>query len=266
MIDLHNHTQFGDGKDSPAEMAKAAMDKGISVFGFSEHFPRPEGYDYPAPSFNHEGLASNWFDYVSLVMQEKNKGESQKILFGTEIDYLPDEEGRLEAEISAFDFDYIIGSVHMIGKWGFDYDHKDWRGKDVDALYETYYDTLSKMIKWGNFDIVGHLDIIKVFNRFHPPKRDHKGRAMEILKEIARTGKTIEINTGSLRKECRELSPSPELIKEAVGLNIPITLGSDAHRAQDVGYHLDEVLDNLRDMGVGEIVYFEKREPVPVGI
>ncbi|MBN1572184.1 MAG: histidinol-phosphatase [Deltaproteobacteria bacterium] len=267
MIDLHIHTKFGDGKDTPADMARAAKGAGINVLGFSEHFPRPPGYDYPAEDFNHTALASRWFDYASEVNRLKaSSGDTPKILFGTEIDYLPDEEETLRAGLSAFNFDFIIGSVHMIGKWGFDYNQKEWEGKDIDAIYDAYWENMFKLLKSGLFDFVGHLDIIKVFRDSRPPKRDHTGSAREFLKEVAKRGLTIEINSGGLRKACRELTPSVGLIKEAVALRIPLTLGSDAHRAEDVGYHLPEVIEMIKGFGVREVVFFEKRRPVAVGI
>ncbi len=267
MIDVHVHTKFGDGKDAPADMLRAAKGAGIKVFGFSEHFPRPPGYDYPTEDFNHEALASGWFDYASEVNRLKaSSDDTPKVLFGTEIDYLPDEEATLRAELSAFNFDFIIGSVHMIGKWGFDYNQKEWKGKDVDAIYDAYWENMFKMVGSSLFDFVGHLDIIKVFRDFHPPKRDHTDSARDFLREVAKRGLVIEINSGGLRKAVKELTPSAGLIKEAVDLKIPLTLGSDAHRVQDVGHYLSEVVEMIKGFGAREVVYFEKREPVAVRI
>lgn len=267
MIDLHVHTKPGDGKNTPAEMLSAAKGVGIEVLGFSEHFPRPPGYDYPMEDFNHEALASRWFDYVSEVNRLKaTSDDTPKVLFGTEIDYLPDEEETLRAELSAFNFDFVIGSVHMIGRWGFDYGYKEWEGKDPDAIYDAYWENMFRLLKSDLFDFVGHLDIIKVFRDFHPPKRDHSGSAREFLREVAKRSLVIEINTGGLRKPCRELTPSAELIREAVDLKIPLTLGSDAHRVEDLGHHLPEVIEMIKGFGVREVVYFEKRKPVAVSI
>jgi len=270
MIDHHLHTRFGDGKDSPSEMALAAKKAGVDVIGFSEHFPRPLGYDYPTEGYNHSDLASKWFDYVSEVIKlkglKRDLDEPPKVLFGAEIDYLPDEEKTLRAELSAFNFDFIIGSVHMIGKWGFDYNQDEWNGKDVDKLYDAYWETMFKMVGSGLFDFVGHLDVIKVFKGSHPSKRDHTDGAKDLLREIQKKGIPIEINTGGLRKPCRELFPSLELIKEAVALKIPIVTSSDAHRKEDVGFHLPEVVTMLKELGVGEVVYFEERKPFHVGL
>ena len=262
MIDLHNHTLFGDGTDSPVAMADEAGRRGIDFFGLSEHFPRPEGYDYPIESFNHRALAGRWFDYVSEVSRLKaRENTNPTVLFGTEIDYIPDKEDWIRAEVAAFNFDYVIGSVHMIDTWGFDYLHDDWEGRDVDSLYSRYYEILLRLVQSRIADFVGHLDLIKVFKDTHPPRRDHADEAIGVLREIARTGTFIEINTGALRKPCKELAPAPDLIREAARLKIPFVLGSDAHRAQDISYQFAEVVALLKDLGVREVARFEKRTP-----
>jgi histidinol-phosphatase (PHP family) len=263
IIDLHTHTVFGDGSDSPAAMAEEAGKRGVTHYGFSEHFPRPEGYDYPIENFNHRMLAGRWFDYVSEVARLKAKnGKSPAILFGTEIDYIPDKEQWIRAELTAFNFDYVIGSVHMIDTWGFDYLHDDWNSKDADLLYTRYYEILMKLVQSRIADFVGHLDLIKVFKYDHPARFDHTDEAVGVLREIARTGTFIEVNTGALRKPCKELSPAPDLIREAARLKIPFVLGSDAHRRQDIGYHFPEVIAMLKDLGVREVARFERRKPV----
>ncbi len=246
-------------------MALTAKKAGVDVMGFSEHFPRPTGYDYPTEGYNHSDLASKWFDYASEVNRLKGDlDEPPKVLFGAEIDYLPDEEKTLQAELSAFNFDFIIGSVHMIGKWGFDYNQGEWDGRDVDKLYDAYWETMFKMVGSGLFDFVGHLDVIKVFKNSYPPTRDHTDDAKDLLREIQKKGLPIEINTGGLRKPCKELFPSLELIKEAVALKIPIVTSSDAHRKEDVGFYLPEVATTLKDLGVKEVVYFEGRRPTNI--
>lgn len=45
-VDLHIHTKYSHGSDTPAQMYAAALDKGLTVLGFSEHSPRPQGFDY----------------------------------------------------------------------------------------------------------------------------------------------------------------------------------------------------------------------------
>jgi len=75
---------------------------------------------------------------------------------------------------------------------------------------------------------------------------------------------TVEINTGALRKPVGELSPSPDLIREAAQLAIPLTVTSDAHRPEDIAYGFDGVYRLLEELGVRETMYYTDRTPVIV--
>ena len=43
--DLHTHTLYAHGSSTPREMYEAGKRKGLQIHGFSEHSPRPLGYD-----------------------------------------------------------------------------------------------------------------------------------------------------------------------------------------------------------------------------
>lgn len=53
---------------------------------------------------------------------------------------------------------------------------------DIDKVWTDYFDAIKSMAKTNSFDIVGHLDLIKVF-RFLP-KKDIRIIAKEALREI----------------------------------------------------------------------------------
>jgi hypothetical protein len=50
-----------------------------------------------------------------------------------------------------------------------------------------------------------------------------------------KTGCAIELNTAGLRKDCREIYPSREILQLAFQTGVPITFGSDAHAPEEVG-------------------------------
>ena len=41
--DFHLHTTFSDGKHTPEEMIRAALDMGMKRIGISDHAPTPSG-------------------------------------------------------------------------------------------------------------------------------------------------------------------------------------------------------------------------------
>lgn len=46
LADLHTHTKYSHGGNTPDEMFAAAQAKGLAYMGFTEHSPRPVGFDY----------------------------------------------------------------------------------------------------------------------------------------------------------------------------------------------------------------------------
>ncbi|SFV68373.1 Histidinol-phosphatase [hydrothermal vent metagenome] len=114
------------------------------------------------------------------------------------------------------------------------------------------------MAQSGLFDIVGHLDLIKVFKFM--PKGDIKTIAKNALLAIKDADMVLEINVAGYRKPVAEAYPSKELLQEAFKLDIPITFSSDAHKPEQVGLYNDEVIQLARDIGFTKCAYFQNRE------
>ena len=106
VADVHNHTNASHGKASVGEMYAAAKDRGLAVYGFSEHSPRPEAYSYPVEYREH--LRQNFVRYASEVMQLRALSGSPKVLLGMELDWFPSERPFMEAAVAADPFDYIF--------------------------------------------------------------------------------------------------------------------------------------------------------------
>ena len=85
----------------------------------------------------------------------------------------------------------------------------------------------------------------------------------EILKHIISKGKGIEINTSSFRYKLDDLTPSKDILKlyKELGGTI-ITIGSDAHKAEHVGYKILEVREELKKLGFKQFCTFEKMKPI----
>jgi len=114
------------------------------------------------------------------------------------------------------------------------------------------------MAKSNLFDIVGHLDLPKMFKFL--PKKDIRLLAKEALKAIKQSGMTLEINTSGLRKPINEIYPSKALLQEAFALDIPITFSSDAHALEHIGYGYDDALKLAKEVGYTHATYFKNRE------
>lgn len=149
VADVHNHTNASHGKASVGEMYAAAKERGLAVYGFSEHSPRPEAYSYPVEYREH--LRRNFVRYASEVMQLRALSSSPKVLLGMELDWFPSERAFMEAAVAAYPFDYIIGGIHFLGSWGFDFTQDDWKisPQQCHTRYENYFRTLADMARSG---------------------------------------------------------------------------------------------------------------------
>jgi len=251
-VDLHNHTTLCNHAEGTVEAyVLEAIKQGIDVYGFSDHAPMDFDPKYRM-SFEQMDTYKKWV----MEAKEKYAGEIE-VLFGYEVDYLP---GHMDKRILEADVDYLIGSVHFINEWGFDnpefigqYEHED-----IDVIWQKYFDLIEQMAKTGYFDIVGHIDLIKVFK--YLPKQDIVEIAMPALKAIKAADMVLEINVAGYRKPCAEPYPSPSLLKAACELGIPITFSSDAHKPEQVGLFRDEVEKLAHAVGYTQSATFSKRQ------
>ena len=250
-IDLHNHTILcNHAEGSVNAYVEKAIERGIDVFGFSDHAPMDFDPEY---RMSFEQMAH----YREMVHEAKVRyADAIEVLFAYEVDYLP---GHMDERILGADVDYLIGSVHFIDKWGFDnpefigrYEHED-----INEIWREYFKLLEEMARSGHFDIVGHLDLIKVF-KFMPtePITEIAAPAMQAIKEA---DMAIELNVAGYRKPIAEAYPSPELLKMAYDLGIPITFGSDAHKPEQVGLYRDEIEAFARSVGYTQCATYTKR-------
>ena len=251
MIDLHNHTILcNHSNGSLEEFIKQAIKKDIGIYGFSDHAPM--NYD-PKYRMNFEDMKryENWIN----SLKEKYK-DKIKILIGYEVDFTPFVDKKvLERKV-----DYLIGSIHFLDNWGFDNPEflSQWQDRDVDDIYKEYFKLVEELANSRYFDIVGHLDLIKVFN--FKPKTDIKIVAKRAIEAIADNKLVVEINSAGIRKKVNEPYPSISLLEMIKNSNIDITFGSDAHNPKQVGFYIKECYNIAKIMGFRKITYFENRE------
>ncbi len=259
MIDLHNHTPLCNHAEGlPEEYILAAIRKGIKIYGFADHAPMDFDKKY---RMGFEDMKT----YENEIKKLKEKYKDKiKILLGYEVDFTPKQY--LDKRVLSADVDYLIGSVHFLDNWGFDNPEfiKEWDKRDVDDIYKEYFSYIKELAESKLFQIVGHIDLVKVFG--HKPKTPIKDIAKEAVKAIKKAGMAVEINTAGLRKPVKELYPSDELLEMILQEGIDLTLSSDAHSPQQVGFGYDTVMEKLKKLGVKKLVYFEKKEKKEISI
>ena len=251
-IDLHNHTtRCNHAEGTVDEYIQRAIELGIDIYGFSEHAPMDFDEKYRLPFCDMQAYTND-----ILTAKETYKNDIE-ILLGYEVDWL---QGHMDERVLNADVDYLIGSVHFIDKWGFDNPEfiGAWKNKNIDEIWQAYFEATEAMSKSGRFDIVGHLDLIKVFKFM--PKQDVRLLAKNVLKAIKTSNMVMEINTAGLRKPIGEMYPSRTLLEVAYALDIPITFSSDAHAVDQIGAGYDLATTLARDIGYTKAVTFKGRD------
>ncbi len=252
--DYHIHTALC--KHATGDVAgyrSVAKKQGIPEICFTDHAPNPDGFD-PA-----HRMALNQFSYYREIIEALQDGKTPEVLLGLEVEYYEGCERFLREWIPAQKFDFVIGSVHFIGGWGFDHpEQRDiWDSADITATWQKYFNVLLKFVGSGLFDAVAHLDLPKKFG--HRPKdKDLKEMIQPVLDGIAKAGMGIELNTSGLRKPVGEIYPSPLIVAMAREREIPICFGSDAHCPDDIGDGFALALDLAREGGYND--YFKIRQ------
>lgn len=252
-VDLHNHTHFcNHANGSMQAYVEKAIEKGIDVFGFSEHAPMDFDKHYRLP-------LEKKAEYETEVkrLQEMFSNDIE-ILLAYEVDFM--QNVPMLDEILKAKVDYLIGSVHFLDGWGFDNPEfiGSYENRDIDVIWQEYFNTIEAMSKANLFDIVGHLDLIKIFKFM--PKKEVKSIAQNALKAIKKANMVVEINPAGLRKPIAEAYPSKELLEACFELDIPITFGSDAHEIEQVGFKYEEAKALAQAVGYTKAMRFKNRD------
>ncbi len=251
-VDLHNHTYLCNHAEGELFLyIEEAIKHGINIYGVSDHAPMDFDPKYRM-SFKQMD------EYKSMVQAVKEKyKEKIEVLFAYEVDYLP---GHMDKRVLEADVDYLIGSAHFIDKWGFDNPEfiGRYEGADIDTIWQEYFNIIKDMAETGFFDIVGHLDLIKVFK--YMPKGNLVEIAEEALQAIKNADMVLELNVAGYRKPCQEPYPSKALLERAFQLGIPITFSSDAHKPEQVALYRQEIEKFAKEVGYTQCAYFKKRK------
>lgn len=251
---LHTHTTYCDGKDTPEEMIKYARDKGFESIGFSGH------------SHN------SYSPYVKITAETTEKYKEEiKALKGKYKDIFPIFLG-LEVDMySGIDlsgYDYLIGAMHYLKKGdrylGFDTSAERVKalidenfGGDGMCFAKEYYRQLATLSQYGNFDIIAHFDIIsKNLDKipfFDEYSEEYIKMAVEAMTALKGKIPFFELNTGGIARGYRKMPyPSVPLLKELKRLGFSAVISSDCHDGSHIDCFFEEGRELLRECGFNE--------------
>ena len=267
LTDYHVHLR-PDGPDSGPERyftpgnaenyRTVATERGIAELGVSEHIYRFSDalriWDNPLwREFAHDDVDA----YCAFVREETD------LRLGIEADFVPGREDRVATFLEARDWDYVIGSIHFVGEGALDHEDYDiWgMGQGPEKVWRTYFEWLGELARTGMYDVLAHPDLVKHWGRQRPfPEGDLRRFYERAMEGIAESGIAIEVSTAGLRKPVGELYPSRGFLELCLEAGNPVTLSSDAHAPDDLGYGYDAALEFLDGLGVTELAVFDRRE------
>jgi histidinol-phosphatase (PHP family) len=244
LADYHTHSEFSfDGENGFAELLQAASNAGLNEVCFTDH------YDMGQPKLFPAAERSRLFAQV----RDSNR-TGVKPLLGVELGEPVHKPARAGLAVSEVSYDFIIGSCHALrGEPDF-YDIRDCSESEFHILLCEYFGELVEMIEWGRFDVLGHLEYPLRYNgfdiKFLPTFEDH---LREVFAKLVEKGIGLELNMGKGLPD-----PAVYDLYRRCGGEI-VTVGSDAHRAADVGAGVKEGLELLKEAGFSRVAAFEKR-------
>ena len=251
---LHTHTTYCDGRDTPEEMVLAAIEKGFSSVGFSGH-----SYMY-------------YSNYVQMTPEKTEKYRSEisalKEKYRGVLDIFCGLEFDMYSKVDTKGYDYLIGSVHYLkcdGEFvGFDRSASEVK-RIIDTYFDgdgmkyakAYYQTLAQLPSYGNFDIIGHFDIITKHSDnikfFDETSVEYKKYVLEAADALRGKIPIFEVNTGAIARGYRRGPyPTVDIIKELKNMGYGVCITSDCHDAKYLDCAFDICTSLLSDCGFSE--------------
>ncbi len=250
--DFHIHTKrCKHAEGTTREYVEQAIRLGLKEIAFTDHIPLPNGFDNA-----HRMDERELDEYVREIIGLQTLYPEITIRLGIEADFIDGYESYLERTIKAYPFEVVILSVHFIahwpgGNWVFSYDFPN---KSLQEIYSEYLQAVKRGIETGLFNVVGHLDLIKRPNA--PLLSKNSAEIDAILRAAKEKEMAIEINTSGFRKAIREPYPDLSFLPIIAQHGLKVTMGSDAHRPQQVGFKFESVAKEvMRVKGIGKAVF-----------
>lgn len=260
---LHSHHST-DSEASMEAMIRRGISLGLTDMCFTEHqdFNYPAYPDIPAHAFllDTAAYASEFYP-----LQEKYAGQI-KLHYGIECGMQPSCAEQNHNLVCSGRYDFVLGSVHLCD--GRDPYYPDFFETRAEApfLKKYFEETLHNIELYHDFDVLAHLDYMVRYCTGMGQRysfSEYEEIITAILEQLIHTGKALELNTGGLRKGMRETNPGVQVIRRFHELGgRMISVGSDAHRPEDLAASFPAAEEVLRAAGYDSYVIFENRSPV----
>ena len=257
--DYHMHTNYScDCTASMADMCRAAVEKGIPEIGFTEH------YDL-VPSESAECRDFFRLEPWSAELERCRAEFAGRLTIraGIELGEPHRYAAQARALLARYPFDYALGSLHWAGEHNI-FDVEYFKAFPAAEAFGRYFTELEQVARAGGFDILSHLDVpvraaFGVYGGYNPA--DFEDAIRPVLRACIDTGLALDLNTAAMRRRAQTLTPGLQILTWYAQMGGErVTLGSDAHRPDQIGLHLPEALAAARAAGLKYLTFFEHRQ------
>lgn len=267
--DCHMHSNFSTDSTTPMiEQVKKAIALGLKGICITDHMD----YEFPKEQMDSEIIYTgnpfefNWSEYKKTVHQLQSEYLDFNLLLGVECG-LQATSSVIEKnrELSRDkDLDYLIGSLHLVDRKD-PYYSQFWEGQEPSFCIRRYFEQLyDNLLLFSEMDSLGHFDYIVRYapNSFFYSPMEYRDIIEELLHYIIRKDIALEINSSGLKS-----TPHPNPHKDILALykelgGEAVTIGSDAHNPEFIGYSFGQIETLLKHIGFTEYYTFQKRKAV----
>ncbi len=249
-------------ENSLAEIVETYAARGFSWVGISEHMPPPDDRfldpDQRSAGLSSEDLKDRFDRYITTCRNFQKTYESKMAIFvGFETEAHSGALDFAQALVNRYKPDFVVGSVHHVDDLNFDFDAAHYQNAvrtlgGIDRLYHRYFDIQYEMITGFRPQVVGHFDLIRLFD---PDYRTRLSRP-DIMKKIDRNlsaikdlGLILDLNMRARLKGATEPYLSRPILQKALEMDIPVIPGDDSHGVDTVGTYIEEGINLLNEMG-----------------
>jgi len=263
--DSHLHTKYSfdadQGKGGEVlSCCEAALRKGLQEISFTDHYEVDFTNTGIFEGYNADAAQRDIFE-----AKERYNGRL-KINYGIEIGQPLNDVGHAKAIVESLPFDYVIGSHHSTVK-GLDFcffKFDEMSPALFDYYFSDYLDTYRQMIELPFIMTASHLT--------YPVRYAKKGGLDIDLKKFYPTfeaifrrmierGVSLEVNTSGLRQGLGFTLPDYDILAlyRQCGGKL-LTVGSDAHTADHIGFGFEEVYGKLKEIGFTAVTTYENKQ------
>ncbi|WP_020588005.1 histidinol-phosphatase [Desulfobacter curvatus] len=249
-------------QDSLEDLIKAYISKGFKAVGISEHMPPPEHrFLYPdelEQGLSVKDLGDRFSKYFLELERLKQKYKSDiRIFKGFETETVTGSPALVRSLIREFNPDYIVGSIHHLKDRCFDYSRQEYEAiaaefNGLDRMYMAYFDAQYEMILDLHPFVVGHFDLIRIYDPDFEARLDQpeiSKRIQRNLSAIKDLGLVLDYNLRPLAKGEKTPYLTPAILARAKELGIPVVPGDDAHSKEQAGMFVNTAVRSLKEMG-----------------